>query len=216
MTLITLNQLQYYYKTLLTFFLLYAYGLWYNDTIMAKPTWKPIRVRLGQIKAWEENPRLSTKAQAERIIASEKKFGQPLPFLLAPELDGRYPLLDGHQRLAAWITIYGEDYEMDANVASRPLTDEEHKELIITLHTGATGQWDWNSLSGWDAGDLQGWGMDNKVLDEWNNDANNLKELLAAEEEHKADPRKTLAERFGVPPFSVLNARGGTLGEMEG
>ena len=164
---------------------------------MAKPTWKPIRVKLGQIKAWEENPRLSTKSQAERIIASEKKFGQPLPFLLAPELDGRYPLLDGHQRLAAWITIYGEDYEMDANVSNRPLTDEEHKELIITLHTGATGQWDWNSLSGWDAGDLQGWGMDNKVLDEWNNDANNLKELLAAEEEHKdAEPQIDRAEEL--------------------
>ena len=147
---------------------------------MTKPAWKPIRVRLGQIKAWEGNPRMSTKSQAQRIIQSERKFGQPIPFLLMPMVDGQYPLLDGHQRLSAWFTVYGADYEMDAMVSNRPLSEDEHKEMVITLHTGAVGSWDWNALSGWSAGDLQAWGMDKSALDGWNNDANNLREMMTA------------------------------------
>ena len=152
-----------------------------------KPTWKPQRVKLGQIQAWEGNPRMSTKAQAQRIIASERKFGQPVPFLLAPEVDGRFLLYDGHQRLAAWFTVYGADYEMDAMVSDRALTEAEHKELIITLHTGATGSWNWDALSSWSAGDLQEWGMNGDALKGWNNDANNLKELLNADNTEPVD-----------------------------
>lgn len=148
-----------------------------------KPKWKPARVKLGQIKAWEGNPRLSTKAQAERIIASEKRFGQPVPFLCNPLKDGMYPLLDGHQRLSAWLTVYGADYEMDAMVSDRALTEAEHKELIITLHTGATGSWNWDALSSWSAGDLQEWGMNGDALKGWNNDANNLREMIGADAE---------------------------------
>lgn len=36
-----------------------------------------------------------------------------------------------------------------------------------------------------------------------------LEGMIPAGSEEPAEPRKTLAERFGVPPFSVLNARGG-------
>ena len=144
-----------------------------------KPNWKPIKVRLGQIKAWDKNPRMSNKAQAQRIIASERKFGQPVPFLISPD----FLLYDGHQRLSAWFTVYGADYEMDAMQSDRPLSEDEHKELVITLHTGATGSWNWEALSGWSAGDLQEWGMNADALKGWNNDANNLKELLAAEVE---------------------------------
>jgi hypothetical protein len=152
---------------------------------MTKPKWTPIRVRLGQIQAWEQNPRMSTKAQAQRIIASEKKFGQPVPFLLMPEVNGRFPLLDGHQRLSAWFTVYGAEYEMDAMVSDRALTDDERREMVITLHTGATGSWNWDALAGWNAGELQAWGMDADALKGWNNDALNLREMLGVEEIEK-------------------------------
>lgn len=168
---------------------------------MTKPKWTAVKIKLGQIQAWDNNPRMSTKAQAQRIIASERKFGQPVPFLVAPEVDGRFLLYDGHQRLAAWFTVYGADYEMDAMKSDRPLTEAEHKELIITLHTGATGSWDWNALSGWSAGDLQEWGMNADALKGWNNDANNLKELLTAEvdpvdAEPQTDRAGELAEKW--------------------
>ena len=168
-----------------------------------KPKWTQARVKLGDIDDYQGNPRMSTKAQAKRIIASEKKFGQPVPFLLAPAIDGRFPLLDGHQRKAAWLTEYGADFEVDAMVSNRPLTDDEHKEMIITLHTGATGSWDWNTLSGWNAPQLQEWGMDKDALKGWNNDANNLKELLRAETptedtEPQIDRAEELREKWGV------------------
>ena len=147
-----------------------------------KPAWKPIKVKLGQIRAWDKNPRMSTKAQAQRIIASERKFGQPVPFLLSPD----FLLYDGHQRLAAWFTVYGADYEMDAMISDRPLTEAEHKELIITLHTGATGSWNWDSLASWSAGDLQEWGMNADALKGWNNDALNLRMLTTAEMDEAA------------------------------
>ena len=152
-----------------------------------KPKWTPIRVRLGQIKAWEGNPRMSTKAQAQRIINSERTFGQPVPFLLAPEQDGKFLLYDGHQRLSAWFTVYGAEHVMDAMVADRPLTEAEHKELVVTLHTGATGSWNWETLGSWSAGDLQEWGMNADTLKAWNNDANNLKELLKSETAEPVD-----------------------------
>jgi DNA modification methylase len=160
--------------------------LCYNGFV-TKPKWTPIKIRLGQIEAWQDNPRMSTKAQAQRIIASERKFGQPVPFLLAPEQGGKFPLLDGHQRLSAWLTVYGSDYVMDGMVADRALSDEERREMVITLHTGATGSWNWEALSGWSAGDLQQWGMTGDTLKQWNNDATNLKELLNAENAEPVD-----------------------------
>ena len=167
-----------------------------------KPTWKPQRVKLGQIQAWEGNPRMSTKAQAQRIINSERTFGQPVPFLLAPEQDGKFLLYDGHQRLSAWFTVYGAEHVMDAMVADRPLTEAEHKELVVTLHTGATGSWNWETLGSWSAGDLQQWGMNADTLKAWNNDANNLKELLKSETvepvdaEPQIDRAAELAEKW--------------------
>jgi DNA modification methylase len=59
--------------------------------------------------------------------------------------------------------------------------------MVITLHTGATGSWNWEALSGWSAGDLQAWGMDADALKGWNNDATNLKELLNAEAAEPVD-----------------------------
>jgi site-specific DNA-methyltransferase (adenine-specific) len=147
-----------------------------------KPNWTLIKIRLGDMVAYEQNPRLSTKAQAQRIIASERKFNQVVPFIVSPYHDSKVKLYDGHQRLSAWLTVYGADHVMDAMQCDRELTDDEHKELIITMHSGATGSWDWNALSGWPAGKLQEWGMDKDTLKDWNNDANNLKELLNAEQ----------------------------------
>ncbi len=46
---------------------------------MTAPNWTPCRVSLGALKPWAANPRLSTKAQAKRILASFQKFGQGLP-----------------------------------------------------------------------------------------------------------------------------------------
>ncbi len=145
--------------------------------------WKNITVRLGDLKAWAENPKFSTKAQAQRIIDSFKKFDQVQTIAVSPDLE----VYDGHQRLSALLTIHGEDYKIDARQSNRHLTTDERKELVITLHSGAVGSYDWQALSGWNAKELQGWGLDSDTLKGWNNDANNLKELLNASKEEPVD-----------------------------
>lgn len=153
---------------------------------MSDLTWTPVRVRLGQIKPWTHNPRMSTKAQAQRLIKSERELGQPQTLAVSPFVDGFCDLYDGHQRVAAWNTIKGADFEVWALQSNRPLSDDERRKISILLHT-ATGQWEWDKLAAWSAADLQEWGFDRETLQAWNNDANNLKEMLAANEPEGVD-----------------------------
>ena len=126
---------------------------------------------------------MSTKSQAQRLIKSERELGQIQTLAVSPFTgDNRVNLYDGHQRCAAWMTVKDPSFEVTALQSNRPLTDDERRKVSVLLHT-ATGSWDWNALSGWSAADLREWGMDNDTLAGWNNDANNLKEMLGAEEE---------------------------------
>jgi DNA modification methylase len=168
---------------------------------MSDIIWTNVRVRLGDLKPWSDNPRLSTKAQARRLLASFDKFGQVQTVAIDPNCE----VLDGHQRLSALLTIHGDGFELDARQSSRPLTDAERRELVISLHAGAVGSWDWERVSSWNAGELQGWGMDKDLLKSWNNDANNLKEMLKSEQpsadaEPQTDRAAELLEKWGVKP----------------
>ena len=154
---------------------------------------------------------MSTKAQANRILRSFRDLGQIQTIAIGPAEDGLYPLYDGHQRVAALFTVKTPDYELLALQSNRQLTEDERRQVAVLLHT-ATGSWDWNALSGWSAADLREWGMDSDTLKGWGNDVSNLTALLSSEEENKNledGSSITLAERFGVPPFSVLDARQG-------
>ena len=145
--------------------------------------WVNVRVKLRDLKAWEHNPRISTKKQAKRILESFDKFGQVETIAVDPLLN----VLDGHQRLNALLVSFGSDYELDARQSNRALTEDERKELVISLHAGAVGSWDWQVVSGWDAPKMKDWGMDKDLLKGWNNDANNLKEMLKAQEPETVD-----------------------------
>jgi hypothetical protein len=153
---------------------------------MSDIIWTNVRVRLGDLKPWSDNPRLSTKAQARRLLASFDKFGQVQT--VAVDCDGN--VLDGHQRLSALLTIHDDKYELDARQSSRPLTDAERRELVISLHSGAVGGWDWQTLSSWNADEVKGW-MGADFLKEWkkevDNDANNIKEWMQSEQADGAD-----------------------------
>jgi DNA modification methylase len=168
---------------------------------MTDITWINTRVRLGDLKPWADNPRMSSKAQAKRLLTSFEKFGQVQTVAVDPACN----VLDGHQRLSALLTIHGAEYELDARQSNRPLTEKEQQELVISLHAGAVGSWDWDKVSAWSAGDLQGWGMDKDLLKSWNNDANNLKEMLKSEQasadaEPETDRAAELLEKWGVQP----------------
>lgn len=173
---------------------------------MTALTWTPVKLRLGQIKPWSQNPRMSTKAQAQRLIKSERELGQPQT--LAVDSDGIVPLYDGHQRVAAWNTIKGADFEVWALQSNRELTDDERRKISILLHT-ATGSWEWDKLSSWSAADLNEWGFDRETLHGWNNDVTALKEMLNAEQaesvdaEPQIDRAAELLEKWGVTVGSL-------------
>jgi len=140
-------------------------------------TWTPCTVSLGSLKPWADNPRFSTKAQAERILKSFAKFGQVQAVAIGPGNE----VYDGHQRLSALLTLEGPDHQIDARRSSRALTDAERRELVVTLHSGAVGAWNWDSLAGWDAPKLQEWGLDASTLGVWNSDATALRLMLESE-----------------------------------
>lgn len=144
-----------------------------------KIIWTDCKIKLSDLKPWSDNPRVSTKAQAKRILASFEKFGQVQPVAIGPGDE----VYDGHQRLSALFTIHGGDYTIDARRASRALSDNERRELVLALHN-ATGGWNWDTLSGWNADGLKDWGFDGETLKQWNNDALNLREFLGVEEQH--------------------------------
>jgi ParB family chromosome partitioning protein len=144
---------------------------------MSDILWTNVRVRLGDLKPWADNPRLSTKAQARRLLASFEKFGQVQTVAIDPDCN----VLDGHQRLSALLTIHGDGYELDARQSSRALSDAERRELVVSLHAGAVGSWDWDKISAWSAPDLMEWGMNDDTLGAWGKDYGNLKGMLESE-----------------------------------
>lgn len=150
---------------------------------MSDLLWTPVKIRLGQIIPWQENPRMSTKAQAQRLIKSERELGQIQTLAVSPFTDdGRVHLYDGHQRCAAWMTVKDASYEVTALQSNRMLSDDERRKVSVLLHT-ATGSWSWDALSSWSAADLREWGMDEDTLKGWNNDASNLREMIVAEKD---------------------------------
>jgi len=146
---------------------------------MSKPiTWTNDQIRLGDLKAWEHNPRYSTEKQAERITDSHRMFGQV--DLIA--IDAVNSVLNGHQRLSVWLAEYGADYVVDVRRCSRELEDDERQALTTLLHVGAVGSFNWDILSGWDADILQGFGFDEDLLKGWQKDTFALGDLLASGE----------------------------------
>jgi len=149
-----------------------------------KITWTPVRIKLSQIRPWSNNPRYSTKAQAERLIQSEREFGQLQTLAISPfDENGMADLYDGHQRYMAWMTVKGKDFEVWALQANRYLTDEERQKVVILLHAGTIGSWNWDELSNWDTNLLKQAGMDEELLQNLQSDIRALSIILTLENE---------------------------------
>ena len=140
-------------------------------------SWTPCTVKLSDLRPWADNPRMSTKKQAQRLLDSWTRFGQVQAIAIGPDNE----VYDGHQRLSALLTVHGNGYTVDARRCSRALSDEERRALVVTLHAGAVGSWDWDALSGWDAGELQEWGFDGDTLTNWQKDVTALGTMLQSE-----------------------------------
>ena len=148
---------------------------------MSDLTWTNSTRKLSDLIPWENNPRQIGEADAARLAESLDQFGQIHAIAIGPGDE----IYDGHQRGNVWAACdrYGPGYEVAVRVSSRALTQAEREKLVVYLHSGATGSWDWDSLSSWDAGTLKGWGLDEGQLRGWNDDAANLRTMLEAEAE---------------------------------
>lgn len=125
--------------------------------------WTPIRIKLSQIIPWEDNPRMSTKEEAELLIKSERELGQPQTLAISPFVDkNKVHLYDGHQRYKAWNTAYDGNYIVWAMQSNRQLTTKERKKISVLLHT-ATGKFNFEVLNTWDKQDLKDWGMETAI-----------------------------------------------------
>ena len=118
--------------------------------------WTDSTRKLSDLVPWEVNPRQIKADQARRLRGSLKKFGQPWPVVIGPNNE----LYDGHQRLKVWGEEWGYELEVAVRVSNRPLTEAERKELVITAHKGAVGEWDFDLLANnFEVDDLIEWGF---------------------------------------------------------
>lgn len=145
--------------------------------------WTNTKITLGELKPWTENPRTTTKAQAKRLLKSWEDFGQVETVAIGPDNS----VYDGHQRLSALLTVHGTDYQIDARQSDRPLTDDERRKLVITLHAGAVGSWDWDKLSSWEPAQMMGDGFDADLLKDWKRDVSALDNFLKSEKPEPVD-----------------------------
>lgn len=157
--------------------------------------WQNVTVTLGDLKPWERNPKTISKAHAKRLLEYWSRIGQFQSIAIGPGGE----VYDGHQRLSVLLAAYGPGYQIDARQSEVALTDAERQELVIAAHVGTTGQFDWDALSGWDAGQLQEWGMDAETLQSWNTDATALREMLEAE--NKAEQDDVYSRKIAAPIY---------------
>ncbi len=144
---------------------------------MTETTWTATTITLSKLKPWERNPKRISKAHAERLLDLWQRLGQFQTIAIGPGGE----VYDGHQRLSVLKAAHGARFEVQALQASRALTEREREELTIAAHSGTTGSWDWDALSGWDAGDLQQWGFDTETLTNWQTDIGALREMIDSE-----------------------------------
>lgn len=142
---------------------------------MTQIKWTNTTIKLGDLVPWEHNPRYSTEVQAERITDSHRVFGQAETLAI----DSENNVLNGHQRLNAWLAEYGPDFEIDARKADKIFDEAEKQAFTAMLHAAAVGSWDFAEIAnwGWDADELASFGFDDVLIKEWHDNAFSLEEL---------------------------------------
>ena len=98
--------------------------------------------KLKDLKEYEFNPRLITKAQYIQLKKSIKKFG----LAEIPCVNKDNIIIAGHQRIKILKELHPPEYEIDVRVPSRLLTEEEFQEYNIRSNKN-TGEFDTDILA---------------------------------------------------------------------
>ena len=130
---------------------------------MTDITWTNDTRRLVDLVPWENNPKRMSKKQADGLRLSLQKFGYAIPVLISP-VDNE--LYDGNTRDRIMLAMeeYGPDAILDVRVSSRPLTDDERRELVVRLKQNQAG-WDFDMLPNlYEQEELLEWGFTEEEL----------------------------------------------------
>jgi len=151
-------------------------------------------VKLSTIKLNKENPRRISNQDMERLVKSLQDFPEMMK-LREIVVDETMTVLGGNMRYLALKKIGAK--ECTAKIVTG-LTPEQKREFVIKDNS-QFGEWDMDLLSAWDDLPLVDWGVD--LPEDWLNPGGG--------DGGQQTGSGNLADRFGVPPFSVLNAREG-------
>lgn len=179
-------------------------------------------IALEDLRVYSRNARLHSADQIDQIVASIREFGWTNPLLIDVSDDGL--IVAGHGRRAAAHKLYaaGEMIRLPDGRTLPPgtvpfvdcsgWTEEQRRAYTIAdnkLAENAT--WD-ESLLKLELGELSTAGLDFDigVIGFSAKERDKILGLSLGEDDGGSnESRASLADRFGIPPFSVMNAREG-------
>lgn len=113
-------------------------------------------VKISQVKANPNNPRLIKDDKFHKLVASIKSFPEMLnirPIVVNADM----VVLGGNMRLKACKEAGLKEIPI---IKADELTEEQQREFIIKDNVGF-GEWDWEDLANnWEADKLSEWGLD--------------------------------------------------------
>lgn len=167
---------------------------------------------LAQILENPENPRTITEDKYRKLLASIREFPEMLN-VRRLVIDEAGIVLGGNMRLKALRELQIDPVPV---IRLTGLSEDQKREFIVKDNL-SYGAWDWEELANkWDDAELVSWGMDVPV---WGEDLGGASSAPSGMTEESGDPQilssdppipsRTLAERYLVPPFSVLDTKQG-------
>ena len=160
-----------------------------TDAPQISVQWTEKKVPVASLIPYERNPRHISPEAQERLKTSILEMGYHQRIIAQPDLR----VIGGHQRIKALKDLGIE--EITVLVPNRELTPEEFRRLLVQDNL-PFGSFDFEMLSqDFKIDELKGWGMP----DDW----------MKGMQKVQPSTLGNLAERFGIAPFSVFNAREG-------
>lgn len=140
------------------------------------------------------NPRKISQEEMECLkesLQSIPEYFEAHPIVMSNRT-GKWVVIDGNQRMEAARQLGWEEVPV---ALMSGLTEEKEREIIIRANVN-NGEWDMDLLKEWDKEQLEDWGVDV----EWEEENEDIPSTGA---------KGSLAEKFGIIPFSVLDTRKG-------
>lgn len=162
-------------------------------------------IPIEELVPYENNAKSHTREQIAAVEASIREFGFRAPCIVWRNDDGRPEVVAGHARITAAKNL---GLKRVPCVSCDDLTDAQRRALTLADNQTTV-------MTGWDESMLA-YELDVLSQDFDMSDFGfecDLSDCIADAPDD--EPSASLSERFGVPPFSVLDARKGEWGERK-